>query len=153
MRGELCAASGSSAHRAIEEAAIYGERYGVVRYADSQKAVVMNATGINFIAGSAFKDEKVFQSFLSVARGRLTSAKADNEIAKNVLRQLEGALPHPDTALHAYCAARSRAREMGGGFIYPFGVNKSQLEAVERGRRSNDHGCLLTIFVDSGGRS
>lgn len=132
VRGGLCTERGSSAFRAIEEATVYGEKHAVVRYVDSQKAVIRNAVDIDFVAGSTFKDEKIFQYFLSVALGRVTTAKGDNEIAKNVLRQLENALPHPDTALHAYCTARSKAREISGDFIYPFGVNESQLDAVER---------------------
>jgi hypothetical protein len=132
VRGGLCTKNGKSAFRAIDEATIYGERYAVVRYAESQADTLMNAESIEFTAGSTFKDEKVFQYFLSVAAGRVRTAEADNEIAKNVLRQLEKALPHPDTALHAYCNARSEPREMGEEFIYPFGVNESQLAAVER---------------------
>lgn len=132
VQGGLCSKNGSSAFRAVEEATIYGEKYAVVRYADSQKAVIISASGVEFVAGSTFKDEKVFQYFLSVAMGRVSTAKADNEIAKNVLRQLQTALPHPDTALHAYCTGQTKARLMGERFIYPFGVNESQLAAVER---------------------
>ncbi|WP_220348711.1 AAA domain-containing protein [Alkalilimnicola ehrlichii] len=45
---------------------------------------------------------------------------------------MEKALPHPDTVLHAYCAGQNQDQVDEGGFIYPFGVNESQLKAVER---------------------
>jgi ATP-dependent exoDNAse (exonuclease V) alpha subunit len=34
--------------------------------------------------------------------------------------------------LHAYCSGRSEARGAAGSLVYPFGVNESQLQAVEQ---------------------
>ncbi len=58
VKGGLCTERGSSAFSNIEEATIYGEKYAVVRYADSQKAVVMNAAGMEFVADRRSRTER-----------------------------------------------------------------------------------------------
>lgn len=94
----------------------------------------MNANGIAFSSETTIKDEAVFRYFVAVAKARVEQAKEQEKkpIAENVLRQLEKILPHEDTALHAYCTGQNRTRERLGGFIYPFGINESQLKAVEQ---------------------
>jgi hypothetical protein len=75
----------------------------------------------------------IFQYFLRVANARVEQAsQQDKPIAENVQRQLGKLLPHEDTALHAYCTGQNRSRQSAGDFIYPFGINESQLMAVEQ---------------------
>ncbi|EAP4578249.1 DUF2726 domain-containing protein [Salmonella enterica] len=45
---------------------------------------------------------------------------------------MEKVIPHPDTALHAYCTGQNVKRVGNNHFIFPFGLNESQLLAVER---------------------
>src|SRR3546814_6348193 len=89
--------------------------------------------GIAFIPETTIKNEAIFHYFVSVAKARVGRAKSqeDKNIADNVLRQLARVVPHADTALHAYCMGHNRPQGLAGSFIYPFGVNESQLKAVE----------------------
>ncbi|HET7863901.1 MAG TPA: AAA domain-containing protein, partial [Burkholderiaceae bacterium] len=90
--------------------------------------------GIEFVSQTTMKDEAVFQYFVAVASAREQRAPSEvqRKIAANVARQL-GRLPAcPGTALHAYCTRQPAPQAPAGPLIYPFGVNASQLVAVER---------------------
>lgn len=124
--------------RPIAKATIYGERYAVVCYPESDKPYVFKMDSIGFSKPTAMKETPVFQYFMDVAKARQGSAKSktDREIAANVVRQL-GKLPaSADTALQAYCTGRNGALTPGKGLIYPFGLNESQLAAVEQAFRA-----------------
>ncbi|WP_240324670.1 AAA domain-containing protein [Trinickia diaoshuihuensis] len=95
----------------------------------------MPAEGMVLMREASFKREAPFSYFVAVATARVQEAKthAAKEIAANVLRQLETVLPHEDSALSAYCTLQNRRREQrDDSLIYPFGVNESQLRAVEQ---------------------
>jgi len=133
VQGKLLVRKGSAVFSAFDRAVIYGGKYAIVQYRENPKIYLMKMDGIAFIPETAIKEEPIFQYFVSVARARAEQARTNGQvIADNVMRQL-GKLPaHDDTALHAYCTARNQAREQGEDFIYPFGVNESQLKAVEQ---------------------
>jgi len=126
--------SGSTVVTPVAKAAIYGERYAVVHYPGADKPYVFKMEGISFSAPTSIKETPVFRYFTNVASTRQDHAesKTDREIADNVVRQL-GKLPAvPGTALQAYCTGSNGTLAPGSGLIYPFGVNESQLQAVER---------------------
>jgi len=129
---------GSTLVTPIERATIYGERYAVVHYPHSGKPYVHKLDGIGFAEKTAMTQVPVFQYLVAVAHARQNCAGSgsDREIAANVVRQLEKLPASADTALHAYCTGQNRARAPGTGLIYPFGVNESQLAAVERAFRA-----------------
>lgn len=118
----------------IAKATIYGEQYAVVHYPDADKPYVYKMEGIDFAAPTAMKEAPLFHYFVAVANARQDSASStsDREIAANVVRQLEKLPASANTALHAYCTARNGALAAGKGLIYPFGLNESQLAAVEQ---------------------
>lgn len=118
----------------IASATIYGERYAVVRYPGSKKPYVYKMDGIGFTAPTPMKGTPVFSYFTTVAKARQNHAKSqtDREIADNVVRQLETLPAIAGTALQAYCTGRNGTLAPGQGLIYPFGLNESQLQAVER---------------------
>lgn len=122
----------------IAKATIYGERYAVVHYPDADKPYVYKMDGIGFTAPTAMKDAPVFHYFSAVANARQDRAesKTDREIAANVVRQLEKLPASADTALQAYCTGRNGTLVPGQGLIYPFGLNESQLAAVEQAFRA-----------------
>ena len=125
---------GSTIVTPIAKATIYGERYAVVHYQGAEKPYVYKMDGIGFTAPTSMKDTPVFRYFTTVANARQNHAesKTDREIADNVVRQL-GKLPAiAGTALQAYCTGRNGTLAPGQGLIYPFGLNESQLQAVER---------------------
>lgn len=134
----LLTKSGSTIVTPIAKVTIYGERYAVVHYPDADKPYVFKMDSIGFATPTAMKDTPVFQYFTAVANARQERAasKTDRDIAANVVRQL-GRLPaSADTALQAYCTGRNGAQTPGQGLIYPFGLNESQLAAVEQAFRA-----------------
>lgn len=125
--------AGGRVFTAIDSAVIYGERFVAVRYAENPNDYVWNASGISISPASAVKDGAIFRYFVDVARARVAKATpADRPIGENVLRQIEKLLGHEDTVLTAYCLGQWRLRQRSGDLIYPFGVNESQLQAVEQ---------------------
>ncbi|MFM5338881.1 AAA domain-containing protein [Aeromonas enteropelogenes] len=118
----------------IDKAVIYGERYAVVHYPGSNRPYVHKMDGILFTSPTSIKDTKVFGYFTMVASARHARAQSqtDRNIASNVVTQL-GKLPAiASTALQAYCTGRNGTIAPGQGLIYPFGLNESQYQAVER---------------------
>lgn len=125
---------GSIVSTPVARVEIYGERYAVVYYSKDARPYVQNLDGINFVAPTRLKDEPVFAYFQSVANARVNSAKTadDKQIAANVVKQLKELPVLSSSALQAYCSGSNEARSPGEGFIYPFGINESQLMAVEQ---------------------
>lgn len=118
----------------IDKAVIYGEQYAVVHYPGSNRPYVHKMDGIVFTSPTSIKDTPVFGYFTMVANARHAQAqsKTDRDIASNVVTQL-GKLPAiASTALQAYCSGHNGTLTPGQGLIYPFGLNESQCQAVER---------------------
>lgn len=134
----LLAKRGSAIAKPITKATIYGERYAVVHYPGSDKPYVYKLDRISFVEQTAMMDAPVFNYFVAVANARRDCAKSktDHEIAANVVRQLEKLPTRADTALQAYCTGRNGTLAPGQGLIYPFGLNESQLAAVEQAFRT-----------------
>ncbi|KRB92453.1 AAA domain-containing protein [Duganella sp. Root198D2] len=129
----LLSRAGGSVFNAIDSAEIYGGRYAVVRYAGNPNDYVWNASGITLSSVSSVKEGPVFRYLADVAQARIAmSAPADRPITENILRQLEKLPAHEDSVLDAYCSGQWRSRQPDGELIYPFGVNESQLQAVEQ---------------------
>lgn len=134
LSGWLLAEKGSLVAEPIERAVIYGEKYAAIQYTRSSKIWIRKLDEIEFISQAEMKDGSIFRYFLSVANARANSASSTDQrqIATNVVRQLEKLPVRVGTALDAYCTGVNGSREPRGQFIYPFGVNESQLTAVER---------------------
>ncbi|WP_323030092.1 AAA domain-containing protein [Castellaniella sp.] len=134
----LLSERGSAIAKPITKATIYGERYAVVHYPGSDKPYVYKLDRISFVEQTAMMDAPVFNYFVAVANVRRDRAesKTDHEIAANIVRQLEKLPTRADTALQAYCTGRNGTLAPGQGLIYPFGLNESQLAAVEQAFRT-----------------
>ncbi|WP_409525079.1 AAA domain-containing protein [Nitrincola sp. MINF-07-Sa-05] len=133
VQRQLLSIDGGVSFSATDRVTIYGGKYAAVQYCGNQKIYVMSANSIAFSPETTIKDEAVFSYFVRVANARVDQAPLkDKPIAENVLRQLEAVLPHEGTALYAYCTGQNHTRKPTVGFIYPFGVNESQLKAVEQ---------------------
>jgi len=130
----LLVKKGSTVVSAIDRAVIYGEKYAVVHYPGSSRPYAMKLDSIEFVPQSTMKDEAIFHYFVAVANAREERATSEvqKQIAANVVRQLEKLPACPGTALHAYCTRQFARQAPAGPLIYPFGVNASQLVAVER---------------------
>lgn len=134
LRNVLLIKPGSMIVKPIDKAVIYGERYAVVHYPGGTRPYVHKMDGIAFTAPTSIKDTPVFGYFTAVANARHAQAqsKSDREIARNVVTQLEKLPAIGGTALQAYCTGRNGTLAPGQGLIYPFGLNESQYQAVER---------------------
>lgn len=125
--------NGRSLISRAERVVIYGSKYAAVYYSGNNKPYIMKMVGLDFQACSAFTEQAVFKYFCHVAEERIAHAIGnDKNIAENILRQIKRIVPHPDTALHAYCSGQSKKRDFPESLIFPFGLNESQLLAVER---------------------
>ncbi|MDI9768047.1 AAA domain-containing protein [Pantoea dispersa] len=125
--------SGRSVTSQAERIVIYGNKYAAVYYPGKNKPYIMKMDGLDFQACSVFTEEAAFSYFCHVAQERIAHAsESDKNIAENILRQIKRILPHSDTALHSYCTGQSKKRDLPGSLIFPFGLNESQLQAVER---------------------
>lgn len=118
----------------IAKATIYDERYAVVHYPGAEQPYVYKMDSIGLTAPTSMKETPLLRYLTVVANARRDRAesKTDREIADNVLRQLNQLPAIAGTALEAYCTGRNGALAAGKGLIYPFGLNESQLQAVER---------------------
>jgi len=133
MEGQLLSRKGGSVFSAVEKVTAYGGRIAAIQYPGNEKTYIMNLEDIELCSPAPIHDEAVFVYFTQVARARVTQADASNRpIAENVERQLQRLLPHDDSALNAYCTGQNRRREGAENLIFPFGLNDSQLKAVER---------------------
>jgi RecA/RadA recombinase len=131
----LLVEEGSAVVRAIDKVVIYGEKYAVFHYPGSSKPCVRRLDGsIEFVPQTTMKDEAVFQYFVAVANAReeRASSEVQKKIAANVVRQLAKLPACSGTVLHAYCTRQLVRQAPVGPLIYPFGVNASQLLAVEQ---------------------
>ncbi|MCP1499892.1 RecA/RadA recombinase [Pseudomonas migulae] len=133
VKDQLLRKKGSSVTSAIAKAVIYGEKYAVIQYPGNTTSYVFKMDAIELVPPTAMKDEPAFHYFRSVATARVDRADLkDKPIAENVLRQLDAITACADTALHAYCSGQNGRHTQTGDFIFPFGINESQLQAVER---------------------
>lgn len=126
--------SASSVVRPIEKATIYGDRYAVVYYPGTERPYVHNADEVAFVPPTEMKESPVFEYLTEVASARQDRAvsQTQHDMAANIIRQLEKLPACAGTALQAYCTGHNAAQEPGEGLIFPFGLNESQLAAVER---------------------
>nr|WP_318381163.1 AAA domain-containing protein [uncultured Enterobacter sp.] len=123
---------GHSELQHIERAEIVGNKYALIYYPGGTRCYVMKAENVQIFAETTLKDGKVFDYFREVAQMRVNIAAEDKKpIAENICRQLDKIIADPDIALHAYCHGTNAERRKPAHFIYPFGLNESQLKSVE----------------------
>ncbi|EQC1839901.1 AAA domain-containing protein [Escherichia coli] len=133
LRNVFLERKGNAVTSRAERVIIYGDKYAAIYYRESERPYIMKTTGLDFQQCSAFTEHAVFNYLCRVADERVFYARGNNKnIDENILRQIKKIVPHPDTALHAYCSGQSKKRDSPWGLIFPFGLNESQLMAVER---------------------
>lgn len=131
----LLVKKGSAIVSTLDKAVIYGEKYAVIHYPGSAKGYAKKLDdNIELVPQTTMKEEAFFQYFVAVALAReeRSTSEEQQKIAANVAHQLEKLPACPDTALHAYCTKQHARQTLSAPLIYPFGVNASQLMAVEQ---------------------
>lgn len=119
-------------YQQIDKATEYGNKYVVVNYPNDEKKYVMKSENVNIIASSGLKNENIFSYFTEIVKERVRYASPINKpMAENIERQLKKITPYKGAALHSYCYGKNESRDSLEHLIFPFGLNESQLEAVE----------------------
>ncbi|MFS7251329.1 AAA domain-containing protein [Rahnella rivi] len=117
----------------IKSAQIIGNKYVLIHYAESARPWIYKCADVELLDESSLKQGNVFGYLRNVAEQRSHQASAGKEnIPQNTLRQLDKIIAHPDTVLEAYCRGTNAPRTVPDSFIYPFGLNESQMQAVEK---------------------
>ncbi|EPC5722465.1 AAA domain-containing protein, partial [Escherichia coli] len=133
LRNVLLERKGNYVTSRAERVIIYGDKYAAVYYRESERPYIMKTVGLDFQQCSGFTEHAVFNYLRRVSGERIFYARGnDKNIAENILRQIKKIVPHPDSALHAYCSGQSKKRDSPWSLIFPFGLNESQLLAVKR---------------------
>lgn len=130
--GNLMVVRGQNTVQMIEEAIEYGGKYTVIKYPAGEKRYCRRSEDVEIQKSTMIKNEPIFSYFKEIAKERTkNSDETNHKIAETVVSQLEDVVPHVSTALHAYCYKNIKKRQKPAHLIYPFGLNESQLEAVE----------------------
>ncbi|MBM0208988.1 AAA domain-containing protein [Pseudomonas syringae group genomosp. 3] len=135
VKGMLLLRTGGHVLSPIEKALVYGEKYALVQFPGSPDSYLFHMDNIEFVSPTSITDEPIFTYFRSVAAARVNNAADDEQkkgIAENVDRQMGTLSLSPATALNAYCKGQPVQQDSPGNFIFPFGLNESQLKAVEQ---------------------
>ncbi|GLQ07602.1 helicase [Sneathiella chinensis] len=131
---------------------VYGDKYAVIHYSGKQKYRVVNVDDCVASPETRIKDGAVFRYFSKVVKARQVQAEAKEResdkgqkqgqeqkqelgpttIVGSIAEQMKSVLPSRETVLHAYCTGENEARKPAKELIYPFGLNESQIMAVER---------------------
>lgn len=133
LQGKILAGKDGARMRATERIEIYGRKYACVYYPGNTRPDVVDPADLVFEAEPAKKPLSVFAYFMAVAQARVDHEKIDNRtIPEGVLGQLKQVVSHEGTALEAYRIGKNQQGRTVGPLIYPFGINESQLKAVEQ---------------------
>ncbi|KPX54874.1 ATP-binding protein, partial [Pseudomonas amygdali pv. photiniae] len=134
LKDMLLLRKGSSEFNPVDRVEIYGDKHALVQYPGKPKKYIFNMDSVEFFSPTSITDEPAFTYFRSVATARVSAAAAGDKkgMAENIDRQMGGLSLSPATALHAYCKGQHGKLESSGNFIFPFGLNESQLQAVEQ---------------------
>jgi very-short-patch-repair endonuclease/RecA/RadA recombinase len=132
VNGTILIKQGQPTAKRIESAQIVGNKYVLISYAGSAQTWVYRYGEVEFANETSLKKGNIFNYFRHVAEQRFRQAGPGKErIAENTVKQLDKIIAHPDTALEAYCHGKNASRRVPDSFIYPFGLNESQMQAVE----------------------
>ena len=130
--GNLLIRRGQPNAQRIFSAQRVGDKYLLVNFKPDERPWIYKCDDVELRNESALKESDVFSYLRSVAQERVSQADSGKKnIAENTLRQLDNIIAHPDTVLDAYCRGENASRSAPARLIYPFGLNESQMRAVE----------------------
>lgn len=109
-----------------------GKKYLLVTFFSSEKKYLMKCENVELYKSSSALSGKIYGYFKNIAKERLENAKGESiVIDKYVVSQFEKIVPYEGTALNAYITRKLQDGESVREFIYPFGINETQMEAVK----------------------
>lgn len=116
----------------IHRAVTYGEKYTVVQYSKNSSPYIMKTQNVKIHRNFSYEEDEIFNYFLKTLKSRIQLKREDERsVLQNVLNQLEKVNPSVEAALYAYCTKTTKTLSKPEEIIYPFGINESQIKAVE----------------------
>lgn len=116
----------------IFRATTYGEKYTIIQFAQNGAQYIMKTDNIKIHKNFSFEEDVVFNYFVKTLKSRIElKNENDRVVLQNTLRQLEKISPSTESSLYAYCTKTTQPLKLPKEIIYPFGVNESQIKAVE----------------------
>lgn len=116
----------------VEKVTEYGNKYIACSSLTDSKKIVAESAKVKLFVQSDLKKERIFSYFNDVIEARIELGKAkDRPMLESLKRQMDQITPCKETALHAYCYGENKSREGLKHYIFPFGLNESQMRAVE----------------------
>ena len=116
----------------IEKAIQVGDEYVIVTYSDGNKEYIYKSSEVSISEAIPFEKYGIFDYFKEIAKERVSDAKKDEVgIAKNVLQQFDKLVANNKSSLASYLKNEVHTLDGLKHYIFPFGVNESQLRAVE----------------------
>lgn len=133
ISGTLLRKKGTTKFQNIESAIKVGDKYVLYTYPGNSYRYLMKADNAEIFNSANYKDNALFSYLVDTANARVKSASSNQTmIAENLANQLSKISPIRDTALHAYLTGNNEKRKFSQKLIYPFGMNQSQMQAVEQ---------------------
>lgn len=132
LSGRLLLKRGKTEVQPIKRAQKVGEKYLLVTYETGQ-CYPMLAKNAQVLTAADFKQSDLYTYFLQNAEARIACSEEDKRaIAENMRDRLQSLPPIPTSALDAYLNRSHVSRQPPAHFIFPFGMNLSQIQAVKR---------------------
>ena len=132
LRGDLLFDKEKRTVQRIDSAVEYGEKYIFIKYQKSDKQYLMKKHRFEILNSSDTNSKDIFTYFKQIAEERVSNATYENKrsISENIVRQLGKLVPYNKNALHAYLSKEVHPQREREHLIFPFGINETQLEAV-----------------------
>lgn len=133
LPGTLLRRQGSPEYKTIQRAEKVGGKFLLVTYPSSNNRYVFPADTTEISQPATYKQDDLFSYFMTTAQARVITTPSEQQlIAQNMEKQLSAIAPVADSALDAYLTRRNTTRRMPPALIFPFGLNQSQMQAVEQ---------------------
>lgn len=116
----------------VEKIKEVGEKYLFVKYLNNDKEYIYNTQDVEILETNDMLANDLFAYFRNTAEERIDNAKTEEQqiIVKNILNQFNKITPCDKTVLYAYLNKKNVMRSEKEFFIYPFGVNETQMKAI-----------------------
>lgn len=138
MDADLLYNKKKNAFSAVDSVTKVGYKYYIVTYSKGEKPFLMIQSEVKLGKANKSTSQDAYVYFKQVAQERVGQALSEKEkvIAENVVNQFEQIVAHDETALSAYIFQKILLRDEITDYIYPFGVNETQMEAVKKAFQS-----------------
>lgn len=128
----------TNAFRMIDSIEQVGYKYYIVTYSIGESPFLMKQSEVTFAKTNKSTGHDIYLYYKQIAQERYEQAVFDNDpiMAENVVKQFDQIVAHEETALSAYIFQKILLRDEITDYIYPFGINETQMKAVKKAFQS-----------------